>query len=154
MLSAERMLLDPAVRCSVVDLEQLLDSEFMEIGASGRTWTRAGLIEERIASPNIDEELIDEMSARYVTGDVIVVEYTTSTPTRVVHRSSWWRQTEGRWRQGVVRDIPRTTIPACSAKRVRRALRIRRPRSPRVAPPACWTAAHEANREARVRQSR
>jgi hypothetical protein len=98
VLSAERRLLDPDVRRSADDLDQLLDAEFTEIGASGRAWSRADLIGELIASPHLDGVVVAEMSARHVTGDVIVVAYTTSTLTRVVHRSSWWRRTEGRWR--------------------------------------------------------
>ena len=58
---------------------------------------RDAAAEKRIA-PRSDDELVGEMSARHPTRDVVVVEYTTSSPSRVVRRSSWWRQTEGRWR--------------------------------------------------------
>ena len=93
------MLLDPEVRRSADELDLLLDAEFTEIGASGRTWTRVDLINELIASPHIDGNVVvAEMAARHVTADVIVVEYRTSTRTRDVHRSSWWRKTDGRWR--------------------------------------------------------
>ena len=97
MLSGERGLLDPAVRGDAAQLEQLLDSEFTEIGASGRIWNRADLIAELVASPSVDATLAAKMSARHVTEDVIVVEYTTSTPARTVRRASWWRRRGDVW---------------------------------------------------------
>ena len=96
--SAERTLLDPAVRGSRTELDQLLDAEFVEIGASGRIWNRDDLIADVVASPRIAGTAVAEMSARHVTEDVIVVEYATSTPAGIVRRSSWWRRRDGVWR--------------------------------------------------------
>lgn len=98
VMSAELRLLDPAVRSNAAELDGLLDGEFSEIGASGRIWTRADLIVELVSSEQIDERVVSGMSARHVAEEVIVVEYTTSTPTRAVQRSSWWRRTDGGWR--------------------------------------------------------
>ena len=97
VLAAESALLDPAIRSNAVELDRLLDAEFMEIGGSGRVWNRANLIADLVASPHIDEVLLSDLSARHVTDDVIVVQYTTSTPGRTVRRSSWWRRADG-WR--------------------------------------------------------
>src|SRR6478736_3054184 len=67
VLLAEGKLLDPAVRGDAAQLDQLLDSEFTEIGASGRIWNRTDLIVDLVASPRVDETLVAEMSARHVT---------------------------------------------------------------------------------------
>jgi len=110
VLLAEGKLLDPAVRGDAAQLDELLDSEFTEIGASGRIWNRTDLIVDLVASPRVDETLVAEMSARHVTEEVVVVEYTTSTPARTVRRSSWWRWRGDAWRcyfhQGTVLAHP------------------------------------------------
>ena len=42
VLELELQLLDPAVRGNRVAVEQLLHPDFVEVGASGRIWDRAG----------------------------------------------------------------------------------------------------------------
>jgi hypothetical protein len=99
VLAAEWRMLNPSVRRDAAALEELLDTEFTELGASGRIWTRGDLIAHLTSSPELTGTAVSEMRARHVTTDVILVEYETSDPSRTVRRSSWWRRTEhGRWR--------------------------------------------------------
>jgi hypothetical protein len=90
-------------------IESLLDPAFLEIGASGRTWTRAtiGELLARPASPD---------SARFVDFDVIpigkdaaLVTYRTLEPDREARRVSVWTRTDGTWH---LRYHQGTVIPA------------------------------------------
>jgi|SoiMethySBSTD1v2_1073268.scaffolds.fasta_scaffold19873_8 hypothetical protein len=98
VLACEQRLHDPAVRADAEALDRLLHPDFMEIGASGNTWTRADLIDRLVESPHLDDLVVRNMSARHVTADVIVVHYTTSTPARVASRTSWWTRADQGWR--------------------------------------------------------
>ncbi len=90
-------------------IEALLDPAFLEIGASGRTWTRA-TIGELLAQPS------SPASARFVDFDVIpigqdaaLVTYRTIEPDRVARRVSVWTRTDGAWR---LRYHQGTVVPA------------------------------------------
>jgi hypothetical protein len=90
-------------------IEALLHPAFLEIGASGRTWTRA-TIGELLARPSASD------STRFVDFDVIpigedaaLVTYRTVEPDREARRVSVWTRTEGTWR---LRYHQGTVVPA------------------------------------------
>ena len=93
----ELALMTSEVRSSREALEARLDEQFEEIGASGSHWTRESLIVDLLGSPAPEVEVVD-MSARYVDDRVILVNYVTLTHDRRVRRSSWWRESNGRWK--------------------------------------------------------
>ena len=90
---AELRLLEPEVRADAKDLAILLHPEFHEIGASGRRWTRAEVIQEFAQyepvsdNPNV---VVQDMSVQSVSGGVVLVTYRTIEPERSVLRSSLW----------------------------------------------------------------
>ena len=98
VVSAERALISPTVRSSARDLNELLDPDFAEIGASGRVWGRAEAIASLVDAPRGDDLVVSEMIARHVTDDVILVTYTTDGPALSAHRASWWRRDGTSWR--------------------------------------------------------
>jgi aminoglycoside 6'-N-acetyltransferase len=97
VVAAELTLLDPTTRCDRSALDALLNSDFVEIGASGRRRTRNEIVDELVASPDPGELDVEEMEARWVTSNAVVLTYRTVSPRRTVLRSSWWLWTDGRW---------------------------------------------------------
>jgi hypothetical protein len=111
-IEGEMRLMQPSVRSDARLLDALLDDDFLEIGASGRIWTRASVIADLVESPNVDIEVVD-LSARHIDARIVLVMYTTISPERRVLRSSWWREVGGTWKccfhQGTIAG---TTPPA------------------------------------------
>ncbi len=91
-LGAERHLLDPATRADAAALERLLHKDFVEIGRSGRVWSRAQMIEALIGDPGVpgiaEGFAVDELAY----GNALVT-YTLDG----VRRSSIWIRDGGRW---------------------------------------------------------
>ena len=98
VLGFEMELLRPEVRASRERLESLLDDDFVEIGASGRRWTREAIIGDLVAVPKLDDVAVSEEQVRRVSDDVILVSYVTTTGQRRVVRTSWWRRSAGTWK--------------------------------------------------------
>lgn len=103
VIRRELELLRPEVRTDAGRLDELLDPEFTEFGASGRHWDRASIIEMLLAEPGPQsEEAVaieaSDVVARRLADDVVLVTYTAQRPDRRALRSSIWRRTGGRWR--------------------------------------------------------
>jgi len=98
VIARERESLRPEVRASAAALDRLLDPDFREIGASGRLWTRAAAIEAvptwEQAAPILDED----MEARRLAGDLVLLTYVSDNDGRRARRSSLWRRSGGSWR--------------------------------------------------------
>lgn len=94
---AELMLLDPEVRRNGNALAALLHHDFVEIGSSGRRWTKSEIIAELHASPSPGLLKVEEMHARWVSRDVALVTYRTVSAEATVLRSSWWLHQDSRW---------------------------------------------------------
>jgi len=62
----ERHLLNPDVRGDAAALDALLHREFVEVGASGRRWTRAEVIAALVADPHTSHDVqslhVDELA--------------------------------------------------------------------------------------------
>lgn len=99
VVDAELALLDPQVRVDADRVEELLDPEFTEIGASGRLWTRdetlAALAAEPAGGPPAD---VDGLTVTEVADGVVLIRYVSDRAGRRARRSSLWRRTEGTWR--------------------------------------------------------
>ncbi len=98
VVSLELALLDPAVRADAARLEALLHPEFVEVGASGRRWTRAEIIAELSAAATDDGAVpARDLTAHRVGSDTILLTFTTHRGGRDVHRSSLWVRVGGDW---------------------------------------------------------
>lgn len=92
-VALERRLLQPTVRASPAALDALLDPEFQEIGASGRLWTRGGIIQaltrdqQDIPTPIRDEQ----MDGRRLTDHLVLLTYVSDESGRRARRTSLWR---------------------------------------------------------------
>jgi hypothetical protein len=87
-------------------LVALIADDFLEFGASGRTWDAASMRETlAAASPGAPVDL-DEFEVRVLAPDVALVTYRLGPP-RPSNRSSVWVRRDGRWQvrfhQGTLR---------------------------------------------------
>jgi hypothetical protein len=100
VVDRELALLSLPVRRSPQRLDELLDPDFREIGASGQLWTRAATIAALISDHPDSETALDvtEMAAEPLTGDLIQVMYVSSRQGKRARRSSLWRRSAGAWR--------------------------------------------------------
>lgn len=100
VVAAEMRLLTPEVRRDADEVARLLHPGFVEIGSSGRRWSR----EEMLAAiggmfTDADRPQAREVEATRLAGSVVLVTYLTEHPGRRVRRSSLWlRDADGAWR--------------------------------------------------------
>ena len=98
VVESEMDLLRPEVRANREQLETFLDDDFVEIGASGRVWTRDEIIDELVASPALDDLVVSAVTVRLVAPGLALVSYVTSRVDVRVRRTAWWRASATRWR--------------------------------------------------------
>jgi hypothetical protein len=109
-IAQERALLSVEVRCSAEAVKELLDPEFREVGASGRTWRRTEMLSALATEDPKDETPVHvtEMHGQLVTPGLVLVTYVSERAGRRARRSSLWRLAEDRWRllyhQGTLTD--------------------------------------------------
>jgi ribonuclease HI len=97
VVELELSLLRHDVRADRARLDALLHPDFVEVGSSGRRWTRAELIEAMVAEPDRGEPDVREIAARAIDRDTVLVTYTTVRDGRSTYRSSTWVRSDGRW---------------------------------------------------------
>jgi ribonuclease HI len=103
----ELRLLDPAVRGERAAVEQLLDPDFRELGASGRIWDKQAVIELLAEEPG-ERPVVQDLAAERLARDVVLVTYRARTPQRSSYRASVWVRDGDCWR---VRFHQGTPIP-------------------------------------------
>ena len=95
LLHAERQLLDPAFRRDRERAAALLAPEFIEIGASGRLWTRDQIL-ELLATEDYTPPGLEDFACHPIAADVVLVTYRTvrtdpaSGQSQTTLRSSLW----------------------------------------------------------------
>ena len=101
----EVVLLTPEVRRSRARLEELLDPEFIEIGASGRLWSRPAVIDMLAGGEDRDGSRAEwaplptaEMAGRPVAPGLVLLTYVCDPGGRAARRSSLWRRSGSSWR--------------------------------------------------------
>lgn len=99
VVALELELLTPAARRDRGRLEELLDPEFTEIGASGRLWARAQMIvalteDEAVPGP----VPVVELTGRFAGPGLVLLTYLSDPDGRAARRSSLWRWSAGSWR--------------------------------------------------------
>jgi hypothetical protein len=92
----ELSLLDPAVRADRARVEALLADDVTEIGASGRVWDRASIVDALARDPAVCGHAVDVVASR-VTADVVLVTYRLEGSAPSVRSSVWVRGASG-WR--------------------------------------------------------
>ncbi|MCY7343193.1 MAG: DUF4440 domain-containing protein [Pseudonocardia sp.] len=96
----ELALLSFDVRRSAAAVEDLLDPEFREIGASGRLWTRAETV-AALAGDVPDGKVsisATEFHGVVLAQDLVLLTYVSDRNGRRARRSSLWRSSQGSWR--------------------------------------------------------
>jgi ribonuclease HI len=95
VLRQERALLTDAVRADVAELGVLLHPDFLEIGRSGRVWSR----DDTALSPSGDRSAIVEVvSLDRLSADAMLLVFRATDARGSTIRSSLWLRDGGRWR--------------------------------------------------------
>lgn len=95
----ELALLTPSVRRSQEQLNDLVDLDFSEIGASGRLWSRAEMIEALVAQDQTSEPIEAEDFRCIEAGtELVILTYVSDPRGRAARRTSIWRRSGHRWR--------------------------------------------------------
>ncbi|SFL12655.1 hypothetical protein SAMN04488518_11774 [Pseudovibrio ascidiaceicola] len=96
LLSLEQRLLDPAVRGSRHLLDQLLHADFIEIGASGRTYDRAQVLDALpTEAADYPVRTIENFRLRELSEGLIQVFY--SIAENATQRTSIWKLEDEQW---------------------------------------------------------
>lgn len=97
----ERRLLEPRTRSSRQSLDELIDDDFIEIGRSGRVWTKREILASLPQERNLEIE-IDHVQSRRIGENVILVTYRSRrvgvAQTADALRSSIWQRQDETWR--------------------------------------------------------
>ena len=93
---AEETLLRSGVRHDADRLQELLAPDFVEIGQSGRRWSRDEIVASLLSDtePVPDAELA-EREATYIAPDTVLLSYRLTFGPRISRRSSLWRRQDG-----------------------------------------------------------
>lgn len=99
-VAGELRLLDPAVRSSAQLMDELLDPDFHEIGASGRLWSRSEIINAVVEGADPSDEPIKatDITGVLLAPGLVHLTYVSDNAGRRARRSSLWRWSEDGWR--------------------------------------------------------
>ena len=95
VLRQERALLTSRVRDDVAELGVLLHPEFLEVGRSGRMWSRDDV---SLSPAGDDARIVDVISVDRVSPDAMLLVFRTEDAAGFALRSSLWVRDGGRWR--------------------------------------------------------
>jgi hypothetical protein len=98
VVELELALLEPEVRRDARQVEELLDHDYREIGASGRLWTREETLEALALEQDDGAPEVEELHAVELAEGLVLLTYLSDRAGRRVRRSSIWRRADGRWR--------------------------------------------------------
>ena len=100
VIERELALLSPAVRGSAAALEELLDPEFREVGASGHLWTRGETVAALTAEDGARQPhtVASEFEDTVLGPDLVLLTYVSEQDGGRARRASLWRRTAGSWR--------------------------------------------------------
>ncbi|GAB49453.1 nuclear transport factor 2 family protein [Mobilicoccus pelagius] len=87
---------------------ELLSPDFVEIGASGRRWDRATILDLLAEESGSDtaEIVVHDLHARVLTADVVQVFWVSERDGRRARRTSLWQRTPAGWRQTFHQGTP------------------------------------------------
>jgi hypothetical protein len=98
VVELELALLHPDVRRDRQWVQDLLDEDFREIGASGRLWSRQETIDALAREQGDEPVAVADMEALRLADGVVLLTFVSDRAGRRARRSSIWRRAEGRWR--------------------------------------------------------
>ena len=84
-------------------MDDHLTDDFTEVGYSGRSYTRAEILDLPVGAI---EATLDDISVRAVGRDAALVTYGTVEPRGTALRSSLWRREGGEWRLALHHGTP------------------------------------------------
>ncbi len=119
LIALERELLDPAIRRDRARLHALLDADYVEVGRSGRVYTKAAMV-AHLAEQKPTQIEADDFRVTLLAPDVALVTYRSAVVehggARVDHamRCSVWRRAGQGWQ---VRYHQGTPVPPEAAAR-------------------------------------
>ncbi|WP_211348835.1 DUF4440 domain-containing protein [Nocardioides litoris] len=101
VLALERELQTPACRAAPPRLLALLAPDFVEVGASGRVWDRASVLDLLAAEPDsaAAEIAVLDLAGRVVAPGVVQVSWRSERGDRRARRTSLWCRRDGQWQQ-------------------------------------------------------
>ncbi len=111
LLHREQLLRDPVVRKDRAAVAALLAEDFVEIGASGRFWTRDEIL-DLLATEEYHTPVIEGFACQQIAEDVVLVNYRAvrtheATGKRsVTLRTSLWSKENGVWRMRFHQGTP------------------------------------------------
>jgi hypothetical protein len=102
----ELMRLEPLFHAAAGDatpqrFEELVDSEFWEVGASGRRYSREfalSVVSSRQRDPAEDHWKTSGFRVFEVAADNYLLTYTLEQPDRITRRATLWRRVGGNWK--------------------------------------------------------
>ncbi|MEV7797313.1 DUF4440 domain-containing protein [Streptomyces sp. NPDC087512] len=99
-IDGEMRLLDPQVRAVPARVLEILDPEFIEIGASGRRWDAQSILTVTSGGSVSPESAVkvSEMAGVVLAPGIVHLTYLADNQGRRAWRSSLWRLTETGWR--------------------------------------------------------
>jgi hypothetical protein len=96
----ERRLLNPRIRSSGTELDELVADDFVEFGRSGRVWTKSTIIESLLQAPSVEIE-IDSVQCRHICDSVVLLTYRSrrvgEDHSADTLRSSIWQRRDDVW---------------------------------------------------------
>ena len=98
VVELELALLHPDVRRDRPWIEDLLDEDFREIGASGRLWSRQETVDGLAGEQDDAPVAVADLEALRLADGLVLVTYVSDRAGRRARRSSVWRRSGGRWR--------------------------------------------------------
>lgn len=102
VLELERELQSPSARSNQARVRELLDTTFIEIGASGRCWdfeTTVATLPEEARGVGTAEIGITGLTARALCDDVVQVFWDSDRGGRRARRTSLWQRRPHGWQQ-------------------------------------------------------
>ena len=95
------------------DYENMMDSEFWEVGASGRRYSREFVLEtlaNRAPDPDESKWLTRDFQCREIAADNYLITYTLAQGARITRRATLWRRAAAGWKilyhQGTIVEPP------------------------------------------------
>lgn len=96
VIDNEQKLLDPSVRSNAEQVAELLHAEFVEFGASGKTWDRASIIEALASEPEFSG-VADDFRLVALSDDAVLLTYRISGSRNSLRSSVWVRDQTAGW---------------------------------------------------------
>ena len=101
LLKREPIFHHPEFGTTRIDFENMMDSNYWEVGASGNIYTKDFVLktlEERYKNPIEDNCKIEEFNCLELSSTIFLVTYTLYQNTRVTRRATIWTNIDENWK--------------------------------------------------------